>query len=73
MPKPGRNALGQWAADDATGQQTIEAIVSAVECLGAALWMHAEQRAEFDGHIATAKAAVGLADAGERPVTEVKS
>jgi len=73
MPKPGRNTRGQWATNDATGQQAIEAIIAALEVMAGVQWMHTEQRAEFDSHIATAKVAVGLADAGERPVTEVKS
>jgi hypothetical protein len=71
MSKPGRDAHGRWATNDATGQQAIEALISALEVMAGVQWMHTEQRAEFDSHIATAKAAAGLADAGERPGTEV--
>jgi hypothetical protein len=72
MSKPGRDAHGRWATNDATGQQAIEAIIAAVELLRIGVWLHTDQALEFDGHIATAKAAAGLADAGERPATEVK-
>jgi hypothetical protein len=48
-------------------QQFAEAIIAAVECLSFATWMHTEQRAELEGHIATARAAAGLDDAGKIP------
>jgi hypothetical protein len=70
MPKPGRNAQGQWLTNDATGQQALEALISAIEIVRVGVWLHTDQALEFDGHIATAKAAAGLADAGERPGTE---
>jgi hypothetical protein len=66
-PNPGRNPDGTFTTNDATTQQAIEALIQAVECLSFVTWMHKDQRAELESHIATAKAAVGLADAGERP------
>jgi hypothetical protein len=56
---------------DATGQQAIESIIAAVELLRVGVWLHTDQALEFDGHIATAKAAAGLVDAGERPGLEI--
>lgn len=70
MAKPGRNALGKFATNDATAAQFAEAVIAAVGCLGASVWMHAEQRAEFDGFLETARATAPLLDAGTRPTTE---
>jgi hypothetical protein len=69
-PKPGRNLDGTFATNDATVQQALESIIAAVEVLSYGKWMHTEERAEFESHLATARAAAGLADAGERPETE---
>jgi hypothetical protein len=40
MSKPGRDAHGRWATNDATGQQAIEAIIAAVELLRVGVWLH---------------------------------
>jgi hypothetical protein len=66
-PKPGRDARGQFVSNDATIGQFAEAIIHAIEVLSYGKWLHKEQQAEFEGHLATARAAAGLADAGKRP------
>ena len=70
MVQPGRNPDGTFASNDATVGQFAEAIVAAVEVLRRGVWLHTEQQREYEGHIATARAAARLTDAGERPGKE---